>query len=236
MEDTEPQILIVDDARDIREPLGQYLRKQGFRTRLAANGSEARRIIEESNLALIVLDVMMPGEDGLSICRWLTARGGPPVILLTAMADETDRIVGLELGADDYVVKPFNPRELLARIRAVLRRAPVQATTISPAKRCFAGWEHDPATQELHHADGRYVTLTSGENRLLIVFLDHARIVLSRDRLLDLTAGRDAKVYDRAIDNTVSRLRRKIEDDPKAPRLIVTEWGGGYMLAAAVEV
>lgn len=236
LEDPEPQILIVDDARDIRESLGQYLRRQGFRTRLAANGSEARRTIEESNLALIVLDIMMPGEDGLSICRWLTARGGPPVILLTAMADETDRIVGLELGADDYVVKPFNPRELLARIRAVLRRAPMQATPISPAKRCFAGWEHDPAAQDLRHADGRHVALTSGENRLLTVFLDHARVTLSRDRLLDLTAGRDAKAYDRAIDNTVSRLRRKIEDDPKAPRLIVTEWGGGYMLAASVEV
>ncbi|RJE82306.1 response regulator [Paracoccus onubensis] len=235
LEAAEPQILIVDDARDIRESLGQYLRKQGYRTQLAANGIEARRIIEEASLALIVLDVMMPGEDGLSICRWLTGRGGPPVILLTAMADETDRIVGLELGADDYVVKPFNPRELLARIRAVLRRAPMPAPTITGTQRRFAGWEHAPATQELRHADGRHVVLTSGENRLLTVLLDHAQTVLSRDRLLDLTAGRDAKAYDRAIDNTVSRLRRKIEDDPKSPRLIVTEWGGGYMLAAPVE-
>jgi two-component system, OmpR family, response regulator len=230
----EPQILIVDDARDIREPLGQYLRKQGLRTRLAANAGEARRAVEEANLALIVLDIMMPGEDGLSLCRWLVARGGPPVILLTAMADETDRIVGLELGADDYLVKPFNPRELLARIRAVLRRAP-QAEQRPASGRCrFAGWCHDPATRTLTRDDGHAVTLTSGESRLLSVLTEHPGTVLTRDRLLDLTAGRDAKAYDRAIDNTVSRLRRKIEDDPASPRLIVTEWGGGYMLAAEV--
>ncbi|WP_313136536.1 response regulator [Paracoccus jeotgali] len=234
MDNPAPQILIVDDARDIREPLAQYLRKQGFRTQLAANAAEARKIVEASVLALVVLDVMMPGEDGLSLCRWLVAQGGPPVILLTAMAEETDRIVGLELGADDYVVKPFNPRELLARIRAVLRRAPPPPMRVASDCRRFGGWYHDPATQELTHADGRHVTLTSGEGKLLAVFLDHPHIVLGRDRLLDLTAGRDAKAYDRAIDNTVSRLRRKIEDDPGAPRLIVTEWGGGYRLAVDV--
>ncbi len=235
MDAPEPQILIVDDARDIREPLGQYLRKQGFRTQLAANAGEARRIIEESTLALIVLDVMMPGEDGLSLCRWLVGRGGPPVILLTAMADETDRIVGLELGADDYVVKPFNPRELLARIRAVLRRAPPPAPKQPTGRTRVAGWVHDPTTHRLVHHDGRDVELTTGESRLLAVLTDHPNTVLNRDRLLDLTAGRDAKAYDRAIDNTVSRLRRKIEDDPKTPKLIVTEWGGGYRLAAEVE-
>lgn len=234
MDPAEPQILIVDDARDIREPLGQYLRRQGFRTRLAANAAEARRIVDEAGLALVVLDIMMPGEDGLSLCRWLAARGGPPVILLTAMAEDTDRIVGLELGADDYLVKPFNPRELLARIRAVLRRAPPPAPVVASGCRRFGGWRHDPAAQDLRHDDGRAVALTSGESRLLGVLLDHPHVVLSRDRLLDLTAGRDAKAYDRAIDNTVSRLRRKVEDDPKAPRLIVTEWGGGYRLAADV--
>lgn len=234
MEPPEPQILIVDDARDIREPLGQYLRKQGLRTQLAANAAEARRIVDEAQIALIVLDIMMPGEDGLSLCRWLVARGGPPVILLTAMADETDRIVGLELGADDYLVKPFNPRELLARIRAVLRRMPMPDPAPASEQRGFAGWRHDPATQEARHRDGRKVALTSGENRLLGVLLDHPQKVLSRDRLLDLTAGRDAKAYDRAIDNTVSRLRRKIEADPAKPRLIITEWGGGYKLAADV--
>ncbi len=234
MEPAEPQILIVDDARDIREPLGQYLRKQGFRTRLAANAGEARRAVEEGAFALVVLDVMMPGEDGLSLCRWLVGRPGPPVILLTAMADETDRIVGLELGADDYVVKPFNPRELLARIRAVLRRAPPPEPRIASGRRRFGRWTHDPATRTLDHDDGRRVTLTSGESRLLGVLLDHPFTVLGRDRLLDLTAGRDAKAYDRAIDNSVSRLRRKIEDDPGRPRLIITEWGGGYRLAAGV--
>ncbi len=235
MDPSDPQILIVDDARDIREPLGQYLRKQGLRTQLAANAGEARRLLTQGTPALVVLDVMMPGEDGLSLCRWIVAQGGPPVILLTAMADETDRIVGLELGADDYLVKPFNPRELLARIRAVLRRAPAPAPVVASSVRQFGAWRHDAAAAEAHHTDGRRVSLTSGESRLLGILLDHPHAVLSRDRLLDLTAGRDAKAYDRAIDNTVSRLRRKIEDDPKAPRLIVTEWGGGYRLAVDVE-
>ncbi|MBF9044094.1 response regulator [Rhodobacterales bacterium HKCCE4037] len=235
MTQPEPQILIVDDARDIREPLGQYLRKQGYRAELAANAGEARRFLDHGRPALVVLDIMMPGEDGLSLCRWLVANEGPPVILLTAMADETDRIVGLELGADDYLVKPFNPRELLARIRAVLRRAP-QADVKAPSGiRRFGPWRHDASIAEAHHDDGRTVTLTSGESRLLAILLDHPHEVLSRDRLLDLTAGRDAKAYDRAIDNTVSRLRRKIEEDAKAPRFIVTEWGGGYRLAVDVE-
>lgn len=232
---TEPQILVVDDARDIREPLGQYLRKQGFRTRLAASAAEARVAVAEARISLVVLDVMMPGEDGLSLCRWLVARGGPPVILLTAMADETDRIVGLELGADDYLVKPFNPRELLARIRAVLRRAPPVAPPQAVGRRQFAGWTHDPDARSVTHEDGRRAELTSGENRLLGLFLDAPRQMLDRVRLLDLTAGREAKAYDRAIDNQVSRLRRKIEEDPSTPRLLLTEWGGGYLLAADVE-
>jgi len=231
----EPHILIVDDARDIREPLGQYLRRHGFRAALAANAPEARGAIEGGAIDLVILDVMMPGEDGLSVCRWLVARGGPPVILLTAMSDDTDRIVGLELGADDYVVKPFNPRELLARIRAVLRRAPPPRSEVAPGRRRFAGWTFDPAARALEHADGRSTELTSGEARLLAVFLDRPRAVLSRGQLLDLTAGREAKAYDRAIDNHVSRLRRKIERDPARPAVLVTEWGGGYALAADVE-
>ncbi|MFD1342285.1 response regulator [Litorisediminicola beolgyonensis] len=235
MTPAEAQILIVDDARDIREPLGQYLRKQGFRTQLAANAGEARRILAEARIDLVVLDVMMPGEDGLSLCRWMVEHDGPPVILLTAMAEETDRIVGLELGADDYVTKPFNPRELLARVKAVLRRVPSATPKPSTGPRRFEGWTLDADARALSHTDGREVALTSGENRLLEIFLDHPRTVLSRARLLDLTAGRDAKAYDRAIDNVVSRLRRKIEDDPAAPRLILTEWGGGYLFAAEVE-
>lgn len=236
LEIAEPQILIVDDARDIREPLGQYLRKQGYRVRLAANAAEARKAIDEAAINLVVLDVMMPGEDGLSLCRWLAARGGTPVILLTAMADETDRIVGLELGADDYVVKPFNPRELLARIRAVLRRAPPPVVVVANDTRRFAGWTHDTGRRRIVHEDGRWAELTSTETRLLGVFLNHPREVLSRSRLLDLTAGREAKAYDRAIDNQISRLRRKIESDPQRPTILVTEWGGGYALAADVEI
>ena len=234
MPETEPHLLIVDDARDIREPLGQYVRRHGFRASLAANAREAREAVEGGAVDLAVLDVMMPGEDGLSLCRWLVARGGPPVILLTAMADETDRIVGLELGADDYVVKPFNPRELLARIRAVLRRAPPAAASVPSGARRFGPWTHDASGRVLRHKDGREVELTGGESRLLGVLLDHPRTVLTRDRLLDLTAGREAKAYDRAIDNTISRLRRKIEADPKRPTLILTEWGGGYALAVDV--
>lgn len=229
-----PQILIVDDARDIRDPLAQYLRKQGLRTRVAAHAAEAREILAEAAIHLVVLDIMMPGEDGLSLCRWLVAHDGPPVLLLTAMADETDRIVGLELGADDYLVKPFNPRELLARVRAILRRAPPDLARRPSAQRMFAGWTHDPDAMKLLGQDGRAVALTTAENRLLGVFLDQPRTVLSRATLLDLTVGREAKAYDRAIDNRISRLRRKIEADPKAPQILVTEWGGGYRLAADV--
>lgn len=236
MSDTsEAQVLIVDDERDIREPLGQYLRSKGFRVQLAANATEARQAIAESLISIVVLDIMMPGEDGLSLCRWLVANNGPPVILLTAMSDDTDRIVGLEVGADDYLPKPFNPRELQARIRAVLRRVPPPVNTISGSVRRFAGWAHAASTRQLQHDDGRQVELTTGENRLLEVLLEHPRKVLSRSSLLDLTVGREAKAYDRAIDNQISRLRRKIEDDPQQPVLLVTDWGGGYALAADVD-
>lgn len=229
-----PHILIVDDARDIREPLGQYLRKQGFRTTLAANAAEARGQVEMGAIHLVILDVMMPGEDGLSLCRHFVASGGPPVILLTAMAEDTDRIVGLELGADDYIVKPFNPRELLARIRAVLRRVPPVVPVVPSGRRRFGPWLHDPGRGVLVGHGGAEVMLTSGENKLLVVFLDRPQVVLSRARLLDLLMGREAKPYDRAIDNRITRLRRKIEVDAGNPRLLVTDWGGGYRLAVDV--
>ena len=230
-----PHLLIVDDARDIRKPLGLYLRRHGHRTTLAADAARARRALDEAAIDLAVVDVMMPGEDGLSLTRWIRDRGGPPVILLTAMAEEADRVLGLELGADDYVVKPFAPRELLARIRAVLRRAAPPPATVACAARRFGGWTLDPAARTVVHADGRRAALTSGEARLLGVLLDHPREVLSRARLLDVTRGREPKAYDRAVDNAVARLRRKLEDDPARPRLLVTEWGGGYALAAEVE-
>ena len=232
-EPIEPHLLVVDDARDIREPLATYLRKHGHRVSLAADAAAARQAIADGAIDLVILDIMMPGEDGLSLCRWLTTRGGPPVILLTAMADDADRIVGLEVGADDYVVKPFNPRELLARIRAVLRRVPPVRKAVG-TRRAFAGFVHDPDARTLVAANGT-AELTSAESRLLSVFLDRPRQVLSREQILDLTAGRDAKPYDRAIDNQISRLRRKLEPDAKRPTIIVTEWGGGYRLAADVE-
>ncbi|MFD0915791.1 response regulator [Pseudahrensia aquimaris] len=232
---TNAHILIVDDAREIREPLSQYLRKQGFRTEMAADAAQAREALGNGKFDLVVLDIMMPGEDGLSLCRWINSENGPPIILLTAMADETDRIVGLELGADDYLVKPFNPRELLARIRAVLRRVPSAPATVVLSARRFGDWVHDASQSAISHHDGTRHELTTAENRLLTVFLDRPNTVLSRDQLLDLTAGREAKAYDRAIDNQISRLRRKIETDPKKPTYILTEWGGGYRFAADVQ-
>lgn len=231
---SEPHLLLVDDARDIREPLATYLKGHGYRVSLAADAAAGRTAVQDGAIDLVVLDVMMPGENGLSMCQWLTSRGGPPVILLTAMADEADRIVGLELGADDYVVKPFNPRELLARIRAVLRRMPPSASPPDVATRNFAGWVHDRDAKTLSRANGTPVPLTTAENRLLSALLDRPGQILTRDQLLDLTQGREAKPYDRAIDNQVSRLRRKLETDPKQPKIIVTEWGGGYRLAVPV--
>ncbi len=235
MDEIAPHLLVVDDARDIREPLGQYLRKQGFRVTLAAGAAQGRAAVAEAAIHLVILDVMMPGEDGFSLCRWLVGRGGPPVILLTAMADATDRIVGLELGADDYVVKPFNPRELLARIRAVLRRIPpAPPVAVSSGRRRFGAWTADPAALLLIAPDGQTVPLTTAEGRLLQVFLDNPGTVLSRRRLLDLTQSREERPYDRAIDNQISRLRRKIEADPARPAILLTEWGGGYRLAVPV--
>ncbi|SDT97842.1 response regulator [Stappia sp. ES.058] len=237
MSEHEPHILVVDDHRDIREQLARYLRKSGLRASVADSAAQARKFLKSAAVDLIVLDIMMPGEDGLSLCRSLVETGTVPVILLTAMAEDTDRIVGLEIGADDYVTKPFNPRELLARIRAVLRRAalvprdrdPVDVETLT-----FAGWTLDVPKRLLTGGDGVAVPLSSGEFQLLVAFLKRPRMVLSRDQLLDLTSGRTPGVFDRSIDNQVSRLRRKIEPDPKTPELIKTVWGGGYTFTADV--
>ena len=236
--DSSPHILVVDDHRDIRDLVGKYLAKHGLRVSTAEGGAAMRRLLKASAVDLVVLDVMMPGEDGLSLCRHLRETTDLPVILLTAMAEETDRVIGLEIGADDYVTKPFNPRELLARIKAVLRRAqslPPQRRAAPASRLRFGPWTFDPARRELLDTEGTAVPLSTAEFQLLGAFLAHPNRVLSRDQLLDLTQGRAAKVFDRSIDNQVSRLRRKIEADPKKPVLIKTVWGGGYTLAAEVE-
>jgi two-component system OmpR family response regulator len=226
-----PHILIVDDHRDIREPLARYLAKQGYRQSQAKDAAEARSVLKTHAIDLIVLDVMMPGEDGLSLCRSLRAVSEIPIILLTAMAEDTDRIVGLEMGADDYITKPFNPRELLARIKSVLRRTHAMPPGREKLDEDWIGfdvWKLDVRRQELIGEDGVTVPLSTAEFQLLTAFINHPRMVLSRDQLLDLTRGRDAGPFDRSIDNAVSRLRRKIEPDPKTPTLIKTHWGGGY--------
>lgn len=235
--DKAPHILVVDDEDDIREPLAKYLSKNGMRVSSANGGSALRDMLKSTAPDLIVLDVMMPGEDGLSLCRYLRETSSIPVILLTAMAEDTDRIVGLEVGADDYVTKPFNPRELLARIKAVLRRANAMPRVAAPAPSgnlMFANWVLDTQRRELLDTSGISVSLSTAEYRLLSVLLQRPNMVLSRDQLLDLTAGRDAVLFDRSIDNQISRLRKKIEADAKKPKIIQTVWGGGYTLAAEV--
>ncbi len=223
------RILVVDDQPDIREALGAHLERSGFSIALAQNASEARSIIAQDTIDLVVLDIMMPGEDGLSLCRHLRETLQLPVILLTALTDDTDRIVGLELGADDYVTKPFNPRELVARIKAVLRRTqnPTDVTQNVHLKR-FGTWVLNLHKGELTDQDGTIVPLSAGEIQLLTVFLDNRDCVLTRDELIDLTKGRDALPFERSVDNMISRLRRKIEPNPKEPIYIRTVWGGGY--------
>jgi len=229
------RVLLVDDEPSLREPLAEYLTRQGFVVSQAEDAAKARSALLEEAPDLVLLDIMMPGEDGLSLCRHLTEAKHLPVILLTARGEATDRIVGLEIGADDYVVKPFEPRELVARIRSVLRRAsksaPVQEED-SPYE--FENWLLDPLKRRLTDPEGTVVPISSAEFRLLVAFLTHPRQVLDRDRLLDMVQGREAHLFDRAVDNQVSRLRRKIEADSRDPKLIQTVWGGGYRLAADV--
>src|SRR5690242_9999188 len=233
-----PHIALVDDHRDIRDLVSKYLGQHGYRVSVAESGAALRRLLERSAPDLVVLDIMMPGEDGLSVCRYLRSTTNLPIIFLTAMAEDTDRIIGLEIGADDYLTKPFNPRELLARIKAVLRRVnslPPQRGRLKAKTLRFDRWVLDVGRRELIGRDGVAVPLSTAEFRLLNAFLDHAGLVLSRDQLLDLTVGRAADSFDRSIDNQVSRLRKKIEADPKSPALIKTHWGGGYSFVAEVE-
>lgn len=237
--DTSPHILIVDDHREIRDAVTRYLERNGFRATAAKDAIEMDTKLAKGAFDLIVLDVMMPGEDGISVCRRLSAGSRIPILMLTALGEEMDRIIGLEVGADDYLAKPFNPRELLARIKAILRRATdgeASAGTLSGRHVRFADWTLNTDRRMLTSEAGRSVDLTTAEFKLLTVLLERPRVILSRDQLLDLTSGRSAKVFDRAIDNQVSRLRRKLEADPARPGIITTVRGGGYCLAADVQV
>ncbi len=233
----EPHILVVDDDREIRNLVAQFLKRHGFRVDTAADGGAMFRMLEGGRFDLLVLDLMLPGEDGLSLCRRLRADSNLPVIMLTAMGEEADRIVGLEMGADDYLPKPFSPRELLARIRSVLRRAsraPGEAVGNAGNVFEFSGYVLNLARRELYRPGGALVPLTDGEFDLLAAFVAHPRRILDRDQLLDLTKGRAAIPFDRSVDVQLSRLRRKIEVDPKNPELIKTVRGGGYIFTSEV--
>jgi DNA-binding response OmpR family regulator len=234
----EPHILIVDDERDIRDPLGAYLGKNGLRVTKAEHAGAARAILAVHAIDLVLLDIMMPGEDGIALAGFIRATTQIPVILLTAKSEEMDRVIGLEIGADDYVTKPFSPRELLARIKAVLRRTAAggQTTVHAPDVTGFAfgGWVLRVGERELVDTDGIAIPLSTGEFNLLHAFVTHPKRVLTRDQLLDLSQGRELAAFERSIDNHISRLRRKIEADPANPTLIKTVWGGGYTLACDV--
>ena len=239
MTESSSHILVVDDDREIRDLLSKFLVKHGYRVTTAADGRDMKRMLEDWGIDLIVLDLMMPGEDGLTLCRDLRAnKCDIPIIMLTAMGEDTDRIIGLEMGADDYLPKPFNPRELLARIKAVMRRFGLHREEQDDDKGRsvrFDGWTLNLDERDLVDPSGVSITLSSGEFELLEVFVERPKRVLSRDQLLDLARGRDAQPFDRAIDVQVSRLRRKLEADPKNPVLIKTVRGGGYMFATTVE-
>lgn len=236
--DKKPQLLVVDDDSEIRDLLGRFFTKHGFRVLTAGDGKQMRKALADWRIDLVVLDLMLPGEDGLALCRELRAGADLPVIMLTAMGEEIDRIVGLEVGADDYLPKPFSPRELLARIKAVLRRTGREpraaAAEVAGALR-FAGWRLDRAARCLTAPDGRAVELTGGEFDLLTALAERPGRVLSREQLLDLTRGREATAFDRSIDSQISRLRRKLEPDPARPSVIKTVRSGGYVFTPVVE-
>ncbi len=241
---TSDHILIVDDDHDIRQLLADYLEKQGLRCTTAADGREMKAALETHRIDLVVLDLMMPGEDGLTLCRNLRASGGPhantPILMLTARGEDMDRIIGLEMGADDYLAKPFVPRELFARIRAVLRRTralPPNLDATPPANARllrFAHWCLDTVNRHLVDAESTVVALSGAEYRMLAVFLSHPQKVLSRDQLMELTQGREADVFDRSIDLLVSRLRQRLGDNAREPAIIKTVRNEGYVLAAEV--
>jgi two-component system, OmpR family, response regulator len=233
-----PHLLIVDDDREIRTLLGQYFETHGYRTTAVADGKALRKVLEESHVDLLVLDLMLPGEDGVTLCRDLRKRSQLPVIMLTARGDDVDRIAGLEVGADDYVPKPFNPRELLGRVKAVLRRsahAPRDPDPASVRGFKFAGWRLDTTSRALEGPAGATVPLSGAEYRLLAVLLASGNRVLSRAQLTELLRGREADPLDRSIDVRVSRLRQILAEDARAPQIIKTVYGEGYVVGVAVE-
>ncbi|HVO03845.1 MAG TPA: response regulator [Candidatus Cybelea sp.] len=247
-----PTVLVVEDDREIGSLVCGLLGREGFQPRHVASGLEMDNALAETArngrpIDLVILDLMLPGEDGLSICRRLRAAGNLPILMLTAKKDDIDRIIGLEMGADDYLPKPFNPRELLARIRAILRRAapaktpepgpavPTAASTLPPAERLgFAGFTFDLGARRLFRGEDE-IELSTGDFEILVALVRHPQRVLTRDQLLDLAKGRSWEAYDRSVDVALSRLRRKIEDDPTQPQLIKTVRNAGYMLAVTVE-
>ncbi|MGL1921372.1 MAG: response regulator [Hyphomicrobiales bacterium] len=234
-------IYIVDDHKDIRDLLARYLKENGYKTSVAENGQAFRNLMRSGEPDLVVLDIMMPGEDGLSLCRYLRESSDVPIILLTAMSDEMDKIIGLEMGADDYLVKPFNLRELLARIKSVLRRSKsVPRKKINDIEDAnivgFDRWKLDVKARELVDENGTSYVLSSAEYLLLSVFLLHPNTELNREQLVDMTRGREVQMFDRSIDNMVSRLRNKLERDVKNPDIIKTNWGKGYVFSATVKI
>jgi two-component system OmpR family response regulator len=233
-----PHLLCVDDDTDILALLTNFFRKHSHIVSTATNSAEMFAILKNQPIDLVILDVMLQDEDGFSVCRALRAVSQIPVIMLTAVADHTDRVVGLEIGADDYLTKPFDQRELLARVKAVLRRTAEKpsAPTCSETRPvlCFAGWRLDVARRELRSMDGSLVLLSGGEFELLLAFAEHAQQVLTRDRLIDLARGESHLADDRSIDVLVSRIRRKLEPDLKNPSLIRTVRNGGYIFTSAV--
>ncbi|GAA4032937.1 response regulator [Actimicrobium antarcticum] len=237
--DNPTQILVVDDDREIRTLLADYLDGNGFRTFTASNGVEMRKMLDTARIDLIVLDLTLPGEDGLTLCRNLRAQSSLPVIMLTARGEPLDRILGLEMGADDYLAKPFEPRELFARIRSVLRRTnalPPNMALSEAHSMLFDDWRLDLMARHLVMQDGTVVALSGAEFRLLKVFLEHPNRVLNRDQLLELTRGRDADPFDRSVDIQISRLRQKLGDDARTPRVIKTVRNEGYVLSATVTI
>jgi two-component system OmpR family response regulator len=232
------RILVVDDDEDIRSLLEDYLRKNGFEAQAVADGKGMWEALAARPFSLVVLDLMLPGEDGLSLCRQLRAKSPMPVLMLTARGEAVDRIVGLEMGADDYLPKPFDPRELQARIRSILRRArslPAETGLEAPEAYRFSGWKLDTRERNLYAPDGAVVALSGAEYRLLLLFLQNPNAVLSRDQLSNFTFGRDADPMDRTIDMQVSRLRERLGDQAREAEIIKTVRGKGYVLAARVD-